>query len=170
MQIVANAGLRGLTFRAVGTRAGVNNTLIAHYFGNREKLIEVTLEWAVGRSIDSTDLRSFATSHEEFVTRLSEVLAEESELQAFQYEMILEARRRAELREPVRRLYEKYEDEIAKSLVSLGVADIDASTRRAYFGAVDGLALQRISGNITIEEFESALRRVLEFTTAGRTA
>ena len=39
VQVVAERGLRGLTFRAVAERAGVNNSLVAHHFGTREALL-----------------------------------------------------------------------------------------------------------------------------------
>ena len=163
VQIVAESGLRGLTFRAVGARAGVNNTLIAHYFGNRESLIEAALEWTVERSISTTHFDEFATSPHSFFTQLLESLADEVELQAFQYEMILEARRKPELGGAIRRLYEQYESALDASLQSAGIVGIDAATRRALFGSMDGLVLQRVSGNITVEEFREALERVFDF-------
>jgi len=163
VEVVADAGLRGLTFRAVGARARVNNTLIAHYFGNRESLIEAALEWAVDQSIAQTHFEDFAASPEEFFRQLMESLTQQSELQIYQYEMILEARRRPELRPAIRRLYERYEDELDRSLQNVGIVGIDDPTRRALFGSMDGLVLQRVSGNITAEEFRAALDRMLGF-------
>lgn len=163
VQVVADAGLRGLTFRAVGDRAGVNNTLIAHYFGNREALIEAALEWAVDQSISETHFEDFATSPEEFFRQLMESLTDASELQIYQYEMILEARRRPELRPAIRRLYERYEDVLDRSLQNIGIVVVDDATRRALFGSMDGLVLQRVSGNLTVEEFRDALDRMLGF-------
>jgi AcrR family transcriptional regulator len=163
VEVVADAGLRGLTFRAVGARAGVNNTLIAHYFGNRESLIEAALEWTVDRSISASGFEGFATSPEGFFTMLLESLTEDVELQAFQYEMILEARRKPELGGAIRRLYDQYEEALDDSLQRAGIVGIDAATRRALFGGLDGLVLQRVSGTITVEEFREALERVLDF-------
>lgn len=163
VQIVAELGLRGLTFRAVGTRAGVNNTLIAHYFGNRESLIEAALEWTVDRSISTSGFEGFATSPEDFITLLLESLAADVELQAFQYEMILEARRKPELGGAIRRLYEQYEGALDDSLQRAGIVGIDQATRRALFGGLDGLVLQRVSGTITVEEFREAFDRILDF-------
>ncbi|MFV0434581.1 MAG: TetR/AcrR family transcriptional regulator [Leucobacter sp.] len=163
VQVVAELGLRGLTFRAVAARAGVNNTLIAHYFGTRESLIEAALEWSVERSIGLSHLEEFATSPTDFVTQLAETLTQDAELQAYQYEMILEARRKDELRGAIRRLYDSYEATITGSLEAIGITGLDSSGRRALFGAIDGLVLQRVSGNISDEEFRSALERVFGF-------
>lgn len=163
VQVVAESGLRGLTFRAVGSRAGVNNTLIAHYFGNREALIEAALEWTVDRSISVTHFDEFATSPAEFFRLMLESLVENAELQVFQYEMILEGRRKPELAGAIRRLYEKYEAVLDSSLQRAGIVGIDEATRRALFGGVDGLVLQVVSGNITAEEFRDALDRVFGF-------
>lgn len=163
VKIVAESGLRGLTFRAVGARAGVNNTLIAHYFGNRETLIEEALEWAVDRSITTTRLEESATTPEGFFHMLAQSIADDIEVQAYQYEMILEARRRPELAGAIRRLYDQYEAALDSSLQSAGIVGIDPATRRALFGGVDGLVLQRVSGNITAEEFREALARMFTF-------
>lgn len=164
---VAELGLRGLTFRAIAERAGVNNSLIAHYFGTRENLILAALEWAVERSIEATHLGELAASPEGFADELSSSLEREAELQAYQYEMILEARRRPELRPAVRKLYEQYEAALAESLRDFGIDRATASTKRALFGAVDGLVLQRVSGNLTAAEFREALAQVLQFARAA---
>ena len=37
VRVVADKGLRGLTFRAVAEEAGVNNTLVVHHFGSGTK-------------------------------------------------------------------------------------------------------------------------------------
>ena len=161
VQVVADSGLRGLTFRAVGDQAGVNNSLIAHYFGNRDQLIEAAIEWSVKQSIESTHLLEFATAPDEFVLTLLNSLDEHPELQIFQYEMILEARRTPELRPAVRRLYATYEQAIDESMKNMGVIDLSEADRRGIFGAFDGLVLQRVSGLISSEEFVAAHRRVI---------
>lgn len=166
--VVAELGLRGLTFRAVAQRANVNNSLIAHYFGSRENLILAALEWAVERSIEGTHLAESVSSPDDFGEQLSESLEHEAELQAYQYEMILEARRSPELRPAIRKLYEQYETALEESLRDFGIDTIDADTKRALFGAVDGLVLQRISGNISASEFTGALTQVMRFARAAR--
>src|SRR6185312_7970849 len=96
--VVAEKGLRGLTYRAVAERAGVNNTLISHYFGSRSALLEAAMEWASARSIRLSDLSATEEVDEDFARALVELVQAEPELQLFQYEMILESRRKPELR------------------------------------------------------------------------
>ena len=98
--VVAAKGLRGLTYRSVAEAAGVNNTLVAHHFGSRDALIAAALDWAAEQSISASRLREAATLGHSFTDSLLELLLAEPELQVFQYEMILEARRRPELSAP----------------------------------------------------------------------
>ena len=98
--------MRGLTYRSVAEAAGVNNTLVAHHFGSRDALIAAALDWAAEQSISASKLREAAPrSATRSRTSLLELLLTEPELQVFQYEMILEARRRPELSEAVASLY-----------------------------------------------------------------
>ena len=62
VHVVAQKGLRGLTFRSVAEHAGVNNTLVAHHFGTRDALIKAALEWSVEQSIPFGRARSACTA------------------------------------------------------------------------------------------------------------
>lgn len=145
VQVVAERGLRGLTFRAVAERAGVNNSLVAHHFGTREALLAAALDWAVEQSIESTGLLSMA-SESEFVDNLVTSITTQPELQAFQYEMILEARRNSLFVEPVTRLYDRYQAVLADSLRRFGIEGDVSALSRQVFAALDGLVLQFIAG------------------------
>ena len=114
--VVAAKGLRGLTYRSVAEAAGVNNTLVAHHFGSRDALIAAALDWAAEQSISASRLREAAAVGHSFTESLLELLLAEPELQVFQYEMILEARRRPELAEAVSALYENYVSALAEGL------------------------------------------------------
>jgi len=118
VSVVAAKGLRGLTYRSVAEAAGVNNTLVAHHFGSRDALIAAALDWAAEQSISASRLREAATLGHSFTDSLLELLLAEPELQVFQYEMILEARRRPELSEAVTALYENYISALADGLGS----------------------------------------------------
>ena len=95
IDVVAEKGLRGVTYRSVAARAGVNHTLITHHFGSIEGLLAATLEWAVQRSIDETGLARVADFDEKFADALLASVSAEPELQLFQFEMLLEANGRA---------------------------------------------------------------------------
>lgn len=146
ISVVAAKGLRGLTFRAVAEAAGVNNSLIAHYFGSRDALIEAAFDQAVHESIDISHLDEFPDSREGFIDSLGAMLAANSDREIFVYEMVLAARRRPEIAERVSRLYDDYVTTLAASLRrALGGAFSEDRARYA-FAALDGLVLQRLAG------------------------
>jgi AcrR family transcriptional regulator len=156
VRVVADKGLRGLTFRAVADEAGVNNTLIAHHFGSRDKLLAAALEWSVDRSIAGADLSEYASDTKAFRIALFENVLSEPELAAFQYEMILEARRRPELQPIVRDLYRKYIDKIAAGRLRDG-EPVSDGLDLALFASLDGLMLQYICGAITADQVADAI-------------
>lgn len=157
VRVVAAKGLRGMTFRAVADEAGVNNTLIAHHFGSRDGLLAAALEWSGERSILGADLSDYASHSDSFISALSENVMTASALEVFQYEMILEATRRPELRPAVKDLYERYIAELLPGLAPAGL-DADSSLGRAIFAALDGLMLQFLSSVITAEQMRDSLR------------
>lgn len=144
--VVAAKGLRGLTYRSVAEAAGVNNTLVAHHFGSREALIAAALDWASDQSINASHLREATAAGQTFTTALLELLLAEPELQVFQYEMILEARRRPELADAVSILYENYVNALADGLRASGVTENVPVVARTLFAALDGLVLQYLAG------------------------
>lgn len=144
--VVAAKGLRGLTYRSVAEAAGVNNTLVAHHFGSRDALIAAALDWAAEQSISASRLREAAALGHSFTESLLELLLAEPELQVFQYEMILEARRRPELAEAVSALYENYVSALAEGLSAAGLTQNVQVVARTLFASLDGLVLQSLAG------------------------
>lgn len=142
--VVAEKGLRGLTYRAVADYAGVNNTLISHHFGSRSALLEAAMEWASARSIRLSDLSATEEVNVEFAQALVELVQSEPELQLFQYEMILESRRKPELRPAAVKLYDSYVESMQQALRRHGYQDT-APLARAIFAALDGLVLQQLT-------------------------
>ena len=157
VHVVAQKGLRGLTFRAVAEVAGVNNSLVAHHFGTRDALIEATLEWSSTRSIDASQLREFATSADAFSAALMDLLFTDPDLQVFQYEMILESRRKPHLAQPARQLYDRYLAVLIDALRESRFPDLAESQGRYVFAALDGLVLQYLSG-VDRATIEAAIR------------
>ncbi|MBT2521080.1 TetR/AcrR family transcriptional regulator [Arthrobacter sp. ISL-28] len=159
VDVVAHKGLRGLTYRAVADSAGVNNTLVAHHFGSRDALITAALQWASDQSIAVSRLREAATGESTFTQALLGLLLEDPELQVFQYEMILESRRRPELAAPIADLYEKYVSALAEGLEGFGAQGNVRVLARSLFAALDGLVLQFLAG-VEREEIAAALEEV----------
>lgn len=141
ISVVAEKGLRGVTYRSVGSRAGVNHALVTHHFGSLDGLLAATMEWAVHRSIEETGLEGIADFDESFADALIGSVGAEPELQLFQFEMILESRRNPEIREMVSRLYENYVRTVEQALVKKGI-DTHNEVSLAAFAALDGLMLQ----------------------------
>jgi AcrR family transcriptional regulator len=119
----------------------VNHTLITHHFGSIEGLLAATLEWAVQRSIDETGLARVADFDEKFADALLASVSSEPELQLFQFEMLLEARRKPELKALLDRLYDNYISTVETALRGRSL-DTDDELSRAIFAALDGLMLQ----------------------------
>ena len=158
IDVVAEKGLRGVTYRSVAARAGVNHTLITHHFGSIQGLLAATLEWAVQRSIDETGLARVADFDEQFADALLASVASEPELQLFQFEMLLEARRKPELKALLDRLYDNYISTVETALRQRSL-DTDDELSRAVFAALDGLMLQFLTfGNP--EKIRSAVVQV----------
>lgn len=154
--VVAQKGLRGLTFRAVAEEAGVNNTLIAHHFGTRDKLLSAALEWSLDRSIAAADLSEYATDAEAFRAALVANVLSEPDVEIFQFEMILESSRRPELQDAVRSLYQRYVAALGAGREKLGVPSSEP-LNLALFAALDGLMLQYLSRSITAQQLEDAV-------------
>lgn len=146
ISVVAAKGMRGLTFRAVAEEAGVNNSLIAHYFGNRDALVAEALDWTVQQSIADSELSAFPRSKKGFVEGLLSMLESEPEQEVFQYEMLLESRRRPELSEHILGLYSRFSETLATSLREALGDRFDPDRATYAFAALDGLVLQGIAG------------------------
>ena len=139
--VVGEKGLKGVTYRAVAARAGVNHTLVTHHFGSIEGLLAATMEWAVQRSIEETGLERIVDFDEDFADSLIATVAAEPELQLFQFEMLLESRRNPEVRTLVERLYANYMGTVEKALKQRGLTPGEGVSL-AVFAALDGLMLQ----------------------------
>lgn len=141
IEVVGEKGLRGVTYRAVASRAGVNHTLVTHHFGSIEGLLAATMEWAIQRSIEETGLEKIADFDENFADALLATVSREPELQLFQFEMLLESRRNPKVRALVERLYANYMSTVEDALRQRGLK-VDDGASLAIFAALDGLMLQ----------------------------
>jgi AcrR family transcriptional regulator len=144
IRVVAAQGLRGLTLRAVAAEAGVTHGLVRHHFGTREGLIEETVLHSAHLSIDASSLEPGTGALHDMASGLGGTIDDQVELQAFQFELLLEARRRPELLPHVRRIYDEYVDATRRELERAGFLD-DPDLARVTFAALDGLALQQVA-------------------------
>ena len=78
-------------------------------------------------------------------------------MQAFQFELALEARRRPELLPAVRRMYDAYIGATRRELMRLGLDDATDDLARAVFAMLDGIVMQQ-----TLFGDADATRRAIE--------
>src|SRR5687768_15506671 len=139
--VVARRGLRYLTYRSVATEAGVTHGLVAHHFGSRDALLLAALRHSVQRSIDVTALRAESRTPDDFVRGFAEMVERDPDLHAFQYEVLLEARRSPEARRHASELYASYRSATREGLAGLGI--VDGPLSDLIFAALDGLVFQQ---------------------------
>lgn len=142
--VVAEKGLKGVTYRAIAARAGVNHTLVTHHFGSIENLLGCTMEWAVERSIRETGLERIADAGDSFADSLLASVARDPGLHLFQFEMLLESRRNPDVRAAVEQLYSGYTCTVETALRVKG-RDTGGEVATAIFSALDGLMLQYLT-------------------------
>ena len=144
VHVVARGGLRKLTYRAVAEEAGVTHGLVVHHFGSRDALIEEALAHTIRTSLNTSDLEPGTGKVADFSTGLSEMVTADPDTQAFQYELLLESRRRPELLPQIRELYDEYFDAAQRELVRMLPAGADKALTRLVFAALDGLVLHQL--------------------------
>ncbi|MFC4470285.1 TetR/AcrR family transcriptional regulator [Streptomyces xiangluensis] len=144
VRVVARGGLRKLTYRAVAEEAGVTHGLVVHHFGSRDALIEAALEHAVRTSARTSSLEPGTGDIADFAAGLADMVTREPAMQMFQYELMLESRRRPELLPQIRALYEEYfeatERELSRSLPD----GTSPALTRLVFAALEGLVLHQL--------------------------
>ncbi|MFI1028633.1 TetR/AcrR family transcriptional regulator [Streptomyces sp. NPDC020951] len=164
VRVVARGGLRKLTYRAVAEEAGVTHGLVVHHFGSRDALIEEALAHTIRTSLSISALEPGTGRVADFSTGLSDMVTATPDTQAFQYELLLESRRRPELLPQIRELYDEYFDAAQRELGRMLPAGADRALTRLVFAALDGLVLhQLVLGepevtDAALEELRSLLR------------
>ncbi|MEU9885536.1 TetR family transcriptional regulator [Sphaerisporangium sp. NPDC051011] len=141
IEVVGEKGLRGLTYREVARVAGVTHGLVAHHFGTRQELIRATLDYAVTLGADTIHFagREFA----DFANDLSGLISKTEGLQAFQFELILEARRDSTLSPSAQEMYDSYISLIYDDLARSGISD-RPEVARLVMAALDGIVIQQL--------------------------
>ncbi|WP_460062429.1 TetR/AcrR family transcriptional regulator [Streptomyces sp. YKOK-I1] len=144
VRVVARGGLRKLTYRAVAEEAGVTHGLVVHHFGSRDALIEETLAHTIRTSLSTSALEPGTGKVADFSVGLSEMVTADPATQAFQYELLLESRRRPELLPQIRALYDEYFDATGRELRRILPDGADPALTRLVFAALDGLVLHQL--------------------------
>jgi AcrR family transcriptional regulator len=127
----------------VAQEAGVAHGLVAHHFGTRDALLQAALEFSLANSVGSISARPGSGDLDALFAGVVEMVQDNPDDQAFQYELILEARRRPELRPQVEQVYATYRQALRAELEAAGIAADDALVH-LVFAAVDGLVFQQV--------------------------
>jgi TetR/AcrR family transcriptional regulator, regulator of biofilm formation and stress response len=159
-RVVARVGFRGLTHREVAREAGVTYGLVGYHFGSREALIHQAALTATKEAIAEAHIVPAGGELDDFASGLTKVVSEDTDAQAFQYELAFEARRVPALLEHVRDLYRQYFDATSNALAELDVEN-DPAMARVVFAALDGLALQQLIFDRP-DETDEAVERLRE--------
>ncbi|TDD87741.1 TetR family transcriptional regulator [Saccharopolyspora karakumensis] len=141
VQVVARRGLRNLTYRAVAEQAGVAHGLVVHHFGTRDALLAAALEFSLANSVGAMSAKPGSGDMDALFAGLVDFVGTNPDDQAFQYELILEARRRPEFKQRVERLYDAYREELSTELDAAGIVPDDALVH-LVFAALDGVVFQ----------------------------
>ncbi|MBC3988813.1 TetR/AcrR family transcriptional regulator [Streptomyces sp. AC563] len=144
VRVVARGGLRKLTYRAVAEEAGVTHGLVVHHFGSRDALIEESVNHAIRSSLRVNALNTGTGTARDFAADLGAMVASGPDVQAFQYELLLEARRRPELMPQLRALYEEYFDAAQRELSRALARPVERGLSRLVFAALEGLVLHQL--------------------------
>jgi len=163
VRVAARERLTKVSYRSVAAEAGVTHGLVRHHFGTLDAMIEEALGWAAEEAVIGSGLRVEDDRPESLAANLAELIEEDPEHAAFQFEVILEGRHREALNEQVQAKYDAYHEVVAGSLARLGLP-YDLDLARLVFAALNGLVVnQLIFGRP--EETERSLRwlrRLLE--------
>ncbi|KUL21991.1 TetR/AcrR family transcriptional regulator [Streptomyces regalis] len=164
VRVVARGGLRKLTYRAVAQEAGTTHGLVVHHFGSRDALIEEALAHAIRTSLSTSALEPGTGKVADFSVGVSDMVTADPDIQAFQYELLLEARRRPELLPQIRALYDDYFDATERELFRMLPDGAGRPLTRLVFAALDGLVLHQLvfgeprTTDAAIEELRGLLR------------
>ena len=151
---LADEGMRGLTHRKVGDRAGTTLGLVRYHFGSLDGLIEAALERMMELQLDTVielgeegrrDVEAHGIASPVFqaeARRVIERMAAQSELQRARFELLLHASRHPELQETIRRSRDEF---VSRIIAQLPVPDPDAAARM-LIALLDGVSLHQLSG------------------------
>ncbi|WP_161962551.1 TetR/AcrR family transcriptional regulator [Nocardioides speluncae] len=168
ISVIAERGVRGMRVQEVAAQAGVSVTLLYHYFGSREGLLEAAL-FAVSEHAEryaSQEASSASTAREELVARLvgelrgtDEVRTNSAAWGELRWASVFDQR----LRAAVHKLTAEWVDEIAELIEritqeegSTGDLDTHAAAERLV-ALVEGLSGRWLTGAVPVDRLQALL-------------
>ena len=172
LQVIARHGADGATHRAVAAEAGVPLASTTYHFASKDALVHEALELAIDRSIAAVWRESAPpgpAGRAQLVHRLLSLVAaicdDDQAPLAAQYELVLEAGRRPELRPLAERWNQAYLAGIESLAARAGLAR-PGQAAEILSNLIEGALLTQLS--VPQEGFaEGPLRAMLERTVNG---
>lgn len=141
IKLVAESGLSRLTYRSLAAKAGMTHGSVQHHFNSITAVLEAALERSLEICLEPLQTTATPTH---YIDTLLQSVRIDPDVHAFQYQVILESKRRQSLRPNVRRLYSAYWDSTERSLQAMGVRP-DRALVRAVFAAGEGIIFQLVA-------------------------
>jgi AcrR family transcriptional regulator len=141
VRLVAREGLTKLTYRSLAKEANVTHGTIQHHFNSLDEVLEEALNYALEVTVPTI---TQVERGGDFYGDLVEVMIEDTDIQAFQMEMILEARHRPRLAAYVKHIYRLYDRYTAASVATLGFGE-DEDLTQLVQAVGDGVIYQYIA-------------------------
>jgi TetR/AcrR family transcriptional regulator, regulator of biofilm formation and stress response len=175
LRVIAGHGADGATHRAVAAEAGVPLASTTYHFTSKDALVHEALALAIDRSIAAVRRESAPpgpADPEQLVGRLLSLVTalcdDDQAPLAAQYELVLEAGRRSELRPLAERWNQAYLAGIESLTASAGLPD-PGQAAEILSNLIEGALLTQLS--VPQEEFtDGPLRAMLERTVDGLVA
>src|SRR4051812_7660319 len=148
--------MRGLTHRAVDQAAGLPEGSCSYYFRTRQSLLRAALERLLEADTAELPERPMRTTDIAAIVRLWTTGPAAGRMIA-RYELMLEASRRPELRNILKKARDHYHRMAEHTLTAAGAAD-PAAQAQLFIAAVDGLVFRHLTGADPLAtNFEDAL-------------
>ncbi len=141
VSLVAREGLTKLTYRSLAKEANVTHGTIQHHFNSLDEVLEEALNYALEVTLPTI---TEVEDGNDFYGHLVDVMREKPDVQAFQMEMILEARHRPRLAAYVKHIYRIYHHYTAASLATMGLGE-DEELTQLIQAVGDGIIFQFIA-------------------------
>lgn len=164
---VALGGMRNLSYRTVAKHAGVAHGLIAHHFGSIDALLEAALLHSIDESIEDLVIDPPSASIDDFARELVAGVQRHPEIFAFQYEVMLEARRTPGLRRHLAMVHERYRAIIRGVLVRMGLP-ADPGMVHLVYATLEGIVFHQMvqvdpaAGELALERLRTVLQSILD--------
>lgn len=145
IRVVAAQGIAGLSHRSVAREAGVTHGLVRHHFGTMTSLIAEALDTILPQSLRRNPVSLLLADPGYPEEDLVSWIDEQTDLQVFEYEVLLATRHTPELRPLAEHLYRGYEDSVRSAFAEHDLPSPADAHVTLILAAIEGLVLHRVT-------------------------